>query len=246
MKFSRDIVVQWYDTDAARTVSASRMMVYMMETANVQCSSYGFGLDSLRDTRGLGFVLGGIQASFKKPLYCGDSITVHTWCREARGFSFIRFFEIERQGEIVAEASSTWALLDITNKTMIKGDENYDCFFPIDSPLDPASLPRRARAPKAPLSRVGERRIVYSDVDYNMHMNNTRYPDMICDFIPHMIGRRLSNMSLTFVREAPLGCELSVLLSDPVQCESGDEYQLRTLDPEGNVCLEAAVTVCNI
>ena len=244
MKYTRDLTVQWYDTDASRVVRPSIMMVYMMETANMQCEQYGFGLDKLRDEKGLGFVLGSIQANFNKPLYAYDKITVRTWCRESRGYSFMRYFEIVRDGEIVAEASSTWALLDINARTMVRGDQSFDGFFPIDEPLDAKSLPRRARASKAELDFVGTRRIVYSDIDYNMHMNNTRYPDMICDFLPDMTGKRLTKMSLNYVREAPLGAELTVMrrVSDTVE----GEFEVRTLDAEGNTCLEATVEVQKI
>ena len=244
MKYTRDLTVQWYDTDASRVVRPSIMMVYMMETANMQCEQYSFGLDKLRDEKGLGFVLGSIQANFNKPLYAYDKITVRTWCRESRGYSFMRYFEIVRDGKIVAEASSTWALLDINARTMVRGDESYDKFFPIDEPLDAKALPRRARASKAELDFVGTRRIVYSDIDYNMHMNNTRYPDMICDFLPDMTGKRLTKMSLGYVREAPLGAELTVMrrASDTTK----GEFEIRTLDSEGNTCLEATVEVHEI
>ncbi|MBQ9079715.1 MAG: thioesterase family protein [Clostridia bacterium] len=246
MKYSRNLRVQWYDTDANRVVSASRMMVYMMETANVQCEEYDFGLDKLRDERGLGFVLGSIQANFKKPLHTNDEITVRTWCKEARGYSFLRYFEIVRDGEVVAEAASTWALLDINNRTMVRGDESFDGHFLIDEPLDAQQLPRRARATKKELTVIGQRRIVYSDIDYNMHMNNTHYPDMICDFLPDMIGKRISKMSLTYAREAPLGASLTVLRSEPLSSDGTGEFELRTLDKDGNTCLEAIVEVENI
>lgn len=243
MKYTRNIKVEWYDTDANRTVSPSRMMVYMMETANMQCDEYGFGLDKLRDNKGLGFVLGGIQASFIKPLYTGDEITVYTWCKPSRGYSFMRYFEIKKEGEIVARASSSWALLDVVNKSMVRGDESYDCFFPYDEPIDNALLPRRARTSKKEVVEAGKRRIVYSDIDYNMHMNNTRYPNMLCDFLPDMSGKRLSALSMTYLREAPLGAELTILRTEPLTPDATGEFELRTTDAKGNICLEAVVEV---
>ena len=206
-----------------------------------QCEKYGFGLDKLRDEKALGFVLGSIQANFKKPLYAYDQITVRTWCRESRGYSFMRYFEIVRDGEVVAEASSTWALLDINARTMIRGDESYDGFFPIDEPLDAKSLPRRARASKAELERVGTRRIVYSDIDYNMHMNNTHYPDMLCDFLEEMTGEIpyfVSGMSLSYIKESHLGATLTVTRGE---MQENGTIDVRTLNESGETCLEAVV-----
>ena len=247
MKYTRDLTVQWYDTDASRVVRPSIMMVYMMETANMQCEQYGFGLDKLRDEKGLGFVLGSIQANFNKPLYAYDKITVRTWCRESRGYSFMRYFEIVRDGEIVAEASSTWALLDINARTMVRGDESYDKFFPIDEPLDAKALPRRARASKAELDFVGTRRIVYSDIDYNMHMNNTHYPDMLCDHLSEMVdgdvAYTVGAMSLSYLKESHLGATLTVTRGE--MSEDGS-IEMRTLNENGEACLEAVVKLIKI
>ena len=77
-------------------------------------------------------------------------------------------------------------------------------------------------------------------------MNNTRYPDMICDFLPDMTGKRLSKMSLNYAREAPLGAKLTVMRRSPDTADATGEFEVRTLDAEGNTCLEAIVEVQNI
>ena len=43
------------------------------------------------------------------------------------------------------------------------------------------------------LSLVGEHTVEYSDVDVNRHLNNTKYPDMLCGFLPDTPFARRSN-----------------------------------------------------
>ena len=97
------------------------------------------------------------------------------------------------------------------------------------------SLPIRFRIPAiGEMSLVGTRRIVYSDLDYNGHMNNTHYPDMLCDFTEGITSREVTGFSLSYLQEAAYGRNLSVYRSD-----LGEEHFFRTVDEEGNTCLEA-------
>ena len=161
----------------------------MQETANRQCECSGLPLERLRDEKGLAFILGALSMNIYKSLHAYEEIEVRTWCKEAKGYIFMRYFDILRDGEKIAEASSTWVLIDLNTKTMVRASA-YDflngCFY-YDEPIDPEILLPKARIAKdAPLFEVGKRKICYSDIDYNMHMNNTHYPDMLCDHLGEM------------------------------------------------------------
>ncbi len=245
MKFSNKIKTNWHDTDAHRNIRASKIVEYMQETANRQCEFSGLPLEKMRDEKGLAFILGAISLNVYKPLHAYDEIEVKTWCKEAKSYIFNRFFEIIRDGEKVAEASSTWVLIDLESKNMVRAD-NYDFLkgsFFYDEPTDPAILPKKARIHKEiELFEVGKRRIAYSDIDYNMHMNNTHYPDMICDFLCEMTddknAYRVAQMSLSYLKESHLGATLTVMRS--AMSEDGTVY-IRTLNEAGETCLEAVV-----
>ena len=247
MKYTEKHTVRWHDTDANRCARPSKIVEYMQEVANRQCEACGLPLDKLRDERGLGFILGALSLRIDAPLHAYDEIEVSTWCVPARGYIFNRYFEIKKNGETVAQAASTWVLLDINKKTIVRlsPDDDMNTHFYYDDPVDPASVPRKPRIAKdAPLYKIGERRIAYSDIDYNMHMNNTHYPDMICDFLDEMTAGscRVSSMSLSYVKEAALGETLSVCRTN---VDENGIILVRTKNSAGDVCLEASVTLTN-
>lgn len=216
----------------------------MQEAANRQCESSGLPLDLLRDKKGLAFILGAISVNIYSPLHAFEDIEVNTWCKESKSYIFMRYFEIIRDGKKIAEASSTWVLIDINTKNMVRAsayDFLNECFY-YDEPINPSALPPKAKIAKdAPIFEVGKRKICYSDIDYNMHMNNTRYPDMVCDFLDEMTGDVpyfVSAMSLSYVKESLLGATLTVTRGE--MAEDGT-IEVRTLNEAGETCLEAVV-----
>lgn len=245
MKFVNKIKTNWHDTDANRTVRPSKIVEYMQETANLQCEDSGLPLEKLRDEKGLAFILGALSMNVYKSLYAYEEIEVRTWCKEAKSYIFNRYFEIIRDGEKIAEAATTWVLIDLNTKSMVRAS-NYDflqgCFY-YDDPVDPSILPPKARISKdAIMYEIGKRKIVYSDIDYNMHMNNTHYPDMICDFLEEMtndnVAYRIGALSLSYVKESHLGTTLTVTRSDT---GNDGSINIRTLNDAGEACLEATV-----
>ena len=63
-----------------------------------------------------------------------------------------------------------------------------------DAAIETAA-PIRFRLPAdAPLREVGRHLVTYADVDVNRHMNNTKYADLLCSYLP-MDGARVSAMS---------------------------------------------------
>ncbi|MBQ9781332.1 MAG: hypothetical protein IJW00_10385 [Clostridia bacterium] len=242
MYYSAKYITKWHDTDPTGVMRPSRILEYMQETANLQCREYGMDLNDLFYKEGLGFLLSRLQLRVNTPLHAYEEIEVRTWCPPSRALSFLRCFAILRGGEVVAEALSTWALMDVKNKTLVKVSD-FDREFPMGDPIDEATLPKKVRiSAAAEMETVGERHIVYSDLDFNFHMNNTKYPDMVCDFLPDMKGKYVSSLSLAYMNEAAYGNTLTV---QRTQVGEG-EYLLRTVRGDSKVCLEAAIGLKNI
>jgi acyl-ACP thioesterase len=151
------------------------------------------------------------------------------------GLAFPRRFEMLRDGEIVARAMSQWAMVRICDRALLRVDEAPLCFG--DEPEIETATPLRHRAPRELVfETVGERRIGYADLDYNLHMNNTKYPDTVCDFLPDPLGTRVTGMSLSYQREAAFGDLLTVERAT----DGAGNFYVRT-KKDGAVCLEALV-----
>lgn len=241
MYYQQSYTTKWHDTDPSGGMRPSRVLEYMQETANLQCRAYGMDLNDLFYQEGLGFLLSRLQLRMDAPLHAYEDIEVRTWCLTSRALSFLRCFSILREGKVVAEALTTWALMDVKNKTLVKVSD-FQREFPMGDALDEATLPKKIRIPAAmEMETVGERQVVYSDLDFNFHMNNTKYPDMICDFLPDLRRQFISSLSLAYMNEAPFGDTLTLQ-----RTQTSEAHLVRALRSDGKICVEAAVEMKNI
>ena len=235
MKFSLDYQTRWHDTDASRKVRPSALLVYMQETSNRHVAEVGMSLDELRDKKNLAFILSRTRIAIYRRPCAFENIRVETWTVEPRGYSSIRCFRILSGDEVLAESDTTWALVDTKDRRLHKFDEaGYE--FENEAPLS-LPVPVRTRASSDTVfEKVGERPIVYSDLDYNMHMNNTRYPDMLCDYLPIEEVERICSVSLSYLNEATFGKTVTIL-----RARKDGMYYFKTVNEDGATCLEAVI-----
>jgi len=239
MKYTEKYNIHWHDTDAAREMRPSATLMYMQETANRQFLAAGTTLDEMRDRSGTGFLLSRMAIEILAPLHAYDDIEVDTFTCHGHGATFPRGFEIRRGGVTVARATSNWALVRLADRSLLRVEDEPLLFE--DEPEITVSMPLRFRAARdAVWQTVGERRIVWADLDYNLHMNNTKYPDMLADFLPDPLGVRVTGLSLSYLREAAFGDTLTVERADG----SDGLYYFRTRKGD-TVCLEAMVRTEN-
>lgn len=235
MYFKQNFVTRWHDTDANRFLRPSAILTYLEETSGIHMRHVGRSLDDVRDKDGLAFILSKIGMNFYAPISPFRNICVETWVNEGKGYSSVRHFRLYDEDKLVVEASTVWALIDLSKRFPIKLDA-FDFGFSFEE--EKLDVSTRFHIPKDfTMENVGVRRIAYSDIDYNMHMNNTHYPDMLCDFLPDMQNERVSSMTLSFLREAPFEQTLLVFRG---KTDEGIWF-MKTKNDAGETCLEAEI-----
>ncbi len=235
-KFEIFLKVNSHDTDMNGNVRPSILQRYIHEAANLQFQSTHPTLDELRYEQGKGFILSKVAFNVKKQLSPYDEIRVVTWGGVSTGATFIRCGAIYLGEELVAEEISLWALLDIAKRRICRV-KDVTLGFESCEELPSIEMPTHMRFPEG-LSEtlVGERRVYNSDTDLNGHMNNTNYPDMLCNYIPSIENKRVTAFSINYLHEARLGETFKVYHS-----VSGDTHYIKTVKDDETVGVQAII-----
>ena len=242
-RFTYDGDIMVHMSDANRICRPADLLRFMQQSATTQLEALGPNLDTLQ-SRGHAFILSRISMDYLTPAHTFETISCTTWpCSSSHGACFDRHFEIFRGGTVIARAASQWALLDYKNHRLLRvGDA--DVYFTRGEAVS-TSLPLRFRIPKdAVLTQVGEKTVLYSDIDTNRHLNNTHYCDLYCDHLP-MDGKRVAALSIAFQKEAPFGETVTVLRTDAPD-ENGVYYFRTVRQSDGAVNTEAMVRLVEV
>ena len=235
MEYKIKTEVDVHDVDFNGVAKTSSIMRYIQTAAQSQLTESGLSYDNLKKAN-RAFILSRVKLEVLKPLRAYAPLTAITYPCESRGYSFLRCYALESDGEIVAKAISVWALIDTENRSLVKVN---------DFELGLATLPKNdlvLNAMKLPsgLVDIGGYGVHYGDVDQNMHMNNTKYPDMYSNFLP-LENKMIKSITINFSSEAQIGEKLRVQRG-----EEGGFYYFRTVRSDGKVNSEAQIELCDI
>ena len=230
MSYLMHVSVPVHDTDARHIARPSSVWRWLQEAANRQMLTEGPSYDELME-RGLSFLLSRMCVDFIRPILQYEDLTVETFGLPSRGYSFERGYRLtDAAGKTVAAGLSVWALYDLKTGRFARVDALGDGYTGGEAPA--VSTPTRFLIPESVrLEQVGERRVMWSDVDVNRHVNNTGYPNVLCDYLPDPAAGELFGMSINYKNEAKLGETIAIFCGEEPIPE-GKRYWFRTLTGE--------------
>ncbi len=236
MKYTVKFTINSHETDANGVLRPSALLRYMQEAANLQMHVFGPDMRSLVTEQNKTFVVSRLAVNVYADLFAWDEIEVTTWANPSPGAAFRRSTQARRDGVIVAEMISVFALVDLKTGRLCRTSDLKFGFDTDDSVLD-IDEPESFRIPSdVEAALLGEHTVRYADVDYNMHMNNTVYPDVLCGFLPEMEKKRVLSFAIHYMHEAKPHETFKVYVGS-----DEDNYYVKTTLPGGAVGVEAIV-----
>lgn len=249
MRFKEEYEVTSHDIDVNNNVRPSFIIRYMQETANHQMrDGKPTYMDFFRNDKS--FIVTRMTVEIYEQLHQYERITVETWSCPPKSATLIRCYEIKRGSELIARAYSTWTVVEMSTGRLCRTSEIDLSNYEKDDVLK-MNLPTRVKLPKdIEYVKVGEKEILYGDVDMNLHMNNTNYPDMLWNYIPDIRNKKVTSINLRFMKEAALGSKLDIFRGkrpEPLKEDKGADETYYFYSKIGEkVNVEAAFGVASV
>jgi acyl-ACP thioesterase len=159
----------------------------------------------------------------RRPKY-GEIVTVSTWPRGGEKLFALRDFDIRDAADNqVVKARSCWVIIDLEKRRPLRPQAVMDT-MPLNEGKD-ALLPDRTLAlaieQRPSLERIAERQALYTDVDFNGHVNNVTYIRWIEDTLDSSLLEKAVNIRLdiNYLNEV-LTDEITEIWSEQIVDES--------------------------
>lgn len=207
--------VEPQDVDFTLRATIPSLGSAILNTAGIDAHGKGFGVDAL-NADNHSWVLSRMAVEFDCQPRQYTDYTIATWINEyGRVLSTRNFTLTDAAGNEFGRAVTQWAMIDLKSRSALDlswvGDAHADAIVDAPSPTD---KPRKIR--DVDPAQTVMHKVVYSDIDFNRHVNTMRYIEMMLDVLPieHFAEERPLRLDINFLKEARYGQTLSVALEE--------------------------------
>lgn len=178
--YREEMRIQTCHCDLTGQWRPSAILEAMQETAGVHSELLGVGRNALIQ-KGVVWVLTRLEVVMDRYPKIAETISIETFPMPVRRWFFPRYFIFrDASGAEIGRAGSLWVLLDIHTRKMTKPDLIQSLMPDNSDLLAPLGLPAAVSEVSGTLE-TALHQPVYTDLDVNGHVNNTKYMDWCCN-----------------------------------------------------------------
>ena len=179
--YSQNFKILTSSVDRYGRLKPSIMLSYIQEVAGIHGSALGASYEALAQ-RGLFWAIIRQKVQITRMPTEGETIRLETWAMPATRTYFPRSTgAYDVNGQELFRAIGMWVLMDMGTRSMVlPGKSGVE----VQGRLTGSELKAPSSLAPRDLAHTTARRVGYSDLDCNGHMNNTRCLEWISDLLP--------------------------------------------------------------
>lgn len=211
-KFTQNLTIPCYDTDASWCLKPTSFMNLAQEAAGLHAVHLGFGYDDLI-VNNTAWILSRMHIEFPDIPKWREKITLTTWHKGLNRLFYLRDFVLtDETGKERVKATTSWLVLNLETRRLVRdphlmeeGTVNPE--NALETPADKVQLPKDVEPVLAFEHVVG-----YSDVDMNGHTNNAMYMQWAMDAVDYAITSAgpVKELTINFNHETKAGDSVSL------------------------------------
>lgn len=203
--------------DRSDRLTLSAMFQFFQEAAISHAENLGVGREDMAKA-GQVWILSRMSVQVdRRPGYC-QTITVRSWPRGCEKLFALRDYDIlDTANTSMVRARSGWIIIDLKTRRPLRPQQVVQT-MPQNEGLDALAL-SSGLTQRGGLAKTGERKALYTDVDYNGHVNNVRYVQWIEDVINPQLWEKADRirLDLNYLNEILSG-DTAEIWSSPLEC----------------------------
>jgi acyl-ACP thioesterase len=221
--------------DGQKKLSLPGLFIFLQEIAWEHATQRGFGYEHLK-ARGQFWVLAKVKVLLYNYPQWNDELRIDTWSKEPDILTAYRDFEgYNAKGRRLFSATSSWHILSEGAHRPQRVDALKQSFpIPVNKHAI-AEKPGKIPAPEITAPEVALQKVLWSDIDINMHVNNSRYVQWVMDSFPSdfLLTHQVAEMEVNFLQQAVVGDRYYI----HTQKISSAEYITSVIRDEGQTAL---------
>ena len=179
---STDLTISCQEADYKGNYRVSCLLSRLADLATENALEVGIWKREFGDK--YGFVLTKETLVLKRPIKVEEKIILNTRAAACKRIQFNRNYWVEDEdGNEIGAVYSLWTLIDLEKRKITRPDK-AGITMPEIKPYKYTLEEYHEIIKDLELSLVMERMVLYSDVDVNLHMNNSRYIEWAFDVLP--------------------------------------------------------------
>ena len=207
--FRQNFEISAIHLDCFGRMKPSMILYFAQEVAGSHCDELGCNWDAMA-AKGMFWAVIRHRIQIQRLPRAGETITIETWPMPTTKTCYPRSMEArDAAGNLLFRVHSLWVIMDIESRAMVLPGKSG---IEVNGILRGTELPTPpSLAPKA-MERSIQRRVGFSELDRNGHMNNVRYLDWVNDLLTSDFHRENTpkEICLCYVNEAREDDQLSL------------------------------------
>ena len=184
--FKQQFQVSSAAVDCFGRLKPSMLLYYCQEVAGSHCIQLGTDYDSMA-AKNMFWAIIRQKVQINRLPMVGETITVETWPMPTTRTNYPRAtVAYDAEGKELFKVLGLWVVMDLNSRTMILPKKSGVI---VDGTLRGNELSVPGSLSPKDLAGLYSRRVGYTDLDRNGHMNNTRYLEWIGDLLPSAFHR---------------------------------------------------------
>lgn len=171
--------LNYEDVDFMGVYKLSSLFATLTSLATNNAKEIGMWNEEIKDTHG--WVVAKQTMVLDEPIMINDEIELYTYADKGTFVTFPRYYFIKKNDKVVGRISAIWTLIDLKKRTIVPPKRLG--LTPPQLKVEEALDTPKTISDDVEMKLVSQRKVLYSDLDVNQHMNNTRYLEWAADLL---------------------------------------------------------------